>query len=147
MNQLIPQALVEYVSGLVSHDVARITTTISDDLLFVSATRVLGKVQFLDMLKALYGGFPDWTHEYDEIEDRGEGNYAIKWRQGGTHSGTWSMPGMEPIAPTGKRVRIPPQYFFYRVADEQLVLIFPEPIVGGAPRGILEQIGVDLPPL
>ena len=147
MNQKIPQVLLDYISGLVSHDVARITPTISDDLLFISATRVLGKVQFLEMLNALYSGFPDWTHEYDEIEDRGQDNYAIKWRQGGTHSGTWAMPGMEPIAPTGKRVQIPPHYFFYRVADEQLVLIFPEPVVGGAPRGILEQIGVDVPPL
>jgi hypothetical protein len=44
-------------------------------------------------------------------------------------------------------VRIPPHYFFYRVAGNRLVLIFPEPIVGGAPRGILEQISMDVPPL
>ena len=31
--------------------------------------------------------------------------------------------------------------------DDRLVEIRPEPVPGGAPRGILEQIGVDAPPL
>ena len=144
MNRPIPRVLSEYVAGLARHDIDKIAATVSDDLLFISATRILGKLQFLDMLNALYTGFPDWNYEYDEIEDRGLDNYAIKWRQGGTHSGTWSMPGMDPIAATGKRVRIQPQYFFYRIANEQLVLIFPEPVVGGAPRGIVEQICTDV---
>ena len=147
MNRLIPRVLSEYVAGLASHDIGRIAATVSDDLLFISATRVLAKQQFLDMLNALYTGFPDWHYAYDEIEDRGQGNYAIRWRQGGTHSGTWSMPGMDPIAATGRRVYIQPHYFFYRVVSEQLVLIFPEPVVGGAPRGILEQISISVPPL
>lgn len=147
MNRPIPHVLTEYVSGLVSHDIGKIATTVSEDLLFISATRILRKAQFLDMLNALYSGFPDWLYEYDAVEDRGQGNYAIQWRQSGTHTGTWSMPGMDPIATTGKQVTIPPQYFFYRVANEQVVLIFPEPVIGGAPRGIIEQICEDVPPL
>jgi predicted ester cyclase len=143
----IPAALSSYVEGLQRRDVARIATTVHDDLFFISATRILDRTQFLRMLTALYTGFPDWTYQYDEIEDRGQSNYAIKWRQGGTHRGIWAMAGMEPIAPTGRTVRIPPHYFYYRIANERLTLIFPEPIKGGAPRGILEQIGVELPPL
>jgi hypothetical protein len=57
------------------------------------------------------------------------------------------MPGMAPIPPTGRAVRIPEHYFYYRVAGDRLTIIFPEPFKGGAPRGILEQIGVELPPL
>jgi hypothetical protein len=147
MNTSAPQILVDYVSSLVGHDLARIAATLADDMMFISATRILDKQQFIAMLRALYAGFPDWNHGYDGVESRGEGNYAIKWHQRGTHTGTWTMPGMEPITPTGKSVQIPPQYFFYRVADNKLVLIFPEPIPGGAPRGILEQIGVSVPPL
>lgn len=143
----IPAVLLDYVEGLRTHDVERVGRTASDDLLFVAATRILGKQDFLAMLRALYAGFPDWTYAYDEVEVRGQGNYAIKWRQGGTHTATWAMPGMEPIAPTGREVVIPPHYFYYRVAGGRLTLIFPEPLPGGAPRGILEQIGVPLPPL
>ena len=147
MNASVPQVFLDYVSSLVDHDTRGVAATLADNMMFISATRILDKQQFVGMLNALYAGFPDWNHGYEEIENRGEGNYAIKWRQSGTHTGTWSMPGMEPIAPTSKRVQIPPQYFFYRVASNKLVLIFTEPMVGGAPRGILEQIGVEAPPL
>jgi hypothetical protein len=142
-----PPVLLDYVEGLKTHDIARIAGTVAEDLLFISATRILDKAQFLKMLTALYAGFPDWTYEYNVIEDRGQGNYAIKWRQGGTHRGTWAMPGMDPIPPTGRSVRIAPHYFYYRIVKDKLAIIFPEPILGGAPRGILEQIGVALPPL
>jgi hypothetical protein len=54
---------------------------------------------------------------------------------------------MDPIPPTGRSVRIPEHYFFYRIRDDKLVEIRPDPVPGGAPRGILEQIGVEVPPL
>ena len=145
MNKLIPTVLLTYVDGLKTHDIPKIAGTMGAELKFISATRILDKEPALKMLTALYTGFPDWNYKCRGIEDRGQGNYAIKWDQGGTHTGTWAMPGMEPIAPTGKTVRIPEHYFYYRVADDKLTMIFPEPFVGGAPRGILEQIGVKLP--
>lgn len=147
MQAPIPQILLDYVEGLKTHSVDKVASTVSDDLHFISATRILDKHQFLAMLGALYGGFPDWKYEFSSIEDRGQGNYAIKWRQGGNHTGVWAMPGMEPLQPTGKRVQIPPHYFFYRVAGDKLTIIFPEPFPGGAPLGILEQIGAETPPL
>lgn len=143
----IPPVLLSYIDGLRTHDIAKIGSTMAAELKFISATRILDKEPALKMLTALYAGFPDWNYKYPGIEDRGQGNYAIKWDQGGTHTGTWAMPGMEPIAPTGRSVRIPEHYFYYRVANEKLTIIFPEPFNGGAPRGILEQIGVALPPL
>ena len=57
------------------------------------------------------------------------------------------MPGIQPVSPTMRRVTIPEHFFFYKVRDEKIVEIRPEPIPGGAPRGILEQIGVEAPPL
>jgi hypothetical protein len=141
-----PPALLRYIAGLRAHDVELIGTTVADDLVFISATRRLDKPQFLAMLRALYAGFPDWSYDYDGIE-LNDGIYAVKWRQGGTHTGTWSLAGMPPIAPTGRSVRIPEHYFFYRVQGELIVEIRPDPVPGGAPRGILEQIGVAVPPL
>jgi predicted ester cyclase len=147
MIEPVPAVLREYVAGLAAHDADKVANTLSDNLLFFTATRVLDKTEFLAMLNALYTAFPDWHYEHEGIENRGQGNYAIKWHQRGTHNGTWNLPGMESIAPTAKRVKIPPHYFFYRIADNKLTIIFPEPVVGGAPRGILEQIGVTVPDL
>ncbi len=147
MAKPIPPVLLTYVEGLRTHDIQKIAGTLAEDLKFISATRILDKQQALKMLTALYTGFPDWNYAYDVIEDRGQGNYAIKWHQGGTHTDVWAMPGMDPIPSSGRKVTIPPHYFYYRVSGDKLTIIFPEPIPGGAPRGILEQIGVKVPPL
>ncbi len=98
------------------------------------------------MLRALYAGFPDWRYEHDAPERRGD-VIAIKWRQGGTHTGAFEWPGLETIPATGTLVSIPEQFFFYRVRGDLLVEIRPEPMAGGAPRGILEQIGAHAPPV
>ncbi len=142
----VPPVLLRYIAGLKAHDVEGIADTVADDLSFVSAGRTLSKPQFLAMLRALYTGFPDWSYDHDPVELH-DGVYAVKYRQGGTHTGTWTLAGMDPIPPTGRRVRIPEHYFFYKVRGDRIIEIRPDPVPGGAPRGILEQIGVALPPL
>jgi predicted ester cyclase len=142
----IPPVLLDYIEGLAAHDVERIAGTVADDLRFIAATRVLDKAQFLAMLRALYTGFPDWHYDHDAPEVRGD-VVAVKWRQGGTHTGDFVLPGMEAIAPTGRTVAIPEHYFYYTVKGDHIVEIRPEVVPGGAPRGILEQIGARLPPL
>jgi predicted ester cyclase len=142
----IPPVFDTYIAGLKAHDVAQIATTVSEDLAFVSATRTLTKPQFLSMITALYTGFPDWHYDHDAPYWQDD-LVVVKWRQSGTHHGVFAMPGLAPIPPTGRRVTIPEQLFFYRVRDDSIVMIRPEVIAGGAPRGILQQIGVEIPPL
>ena len=55
--------------------------------------------------------------------------------------------GISGVDPTGRKVEIPEHDFFYRLEHGKLIEIRPDPIPGGAPRGIFEQIGVELPPL
>jgi predicted ester cyclase len=142
----IPAVMNAYMEGLKAHDVERIALSVSDDLAFVTPERILTKEQFLELLRALYAGFPDWHYDHDEPKLRGD-LIAVKWRQGGTHTGTFAWPGLDPIPATGKLVKIPEHYFFYRVRGDVLVEIRPEPVHGGAPWGILEQVGLEAPPL
>ncbi|MGF1579615.1 MAG: ester cyclase [Gemmataceae bacterium] len=138
----LPSALISYIEGLKTHDVDRIATTVAESLAFVSPTKTLDKQQFLAMLRAIYSAFPDWAYDHDRPEIREDG-IAIRWRQGGTHTGTLSLPGIESISATGKSVQIPEQYFYYKIADGLIIEIRPEPVAGGAPGGIFAQIGVD----
>ena len=134
-----------YFEGLKNHDVDTIANLVAADLAFVTATRVLTKEQFLGLLRALYTGFPDWHYEYGVPEFRQE-EIAVKIRQGGSHTGTFAMPGLDQILPTGKQVNIPEHYFFYKLRGDQIVEIRPDTVPGAAPRGILEQLGIK-PPL
>src|SRR5271166_6231368 len=108
----IPAVLRTYCDGLKARDVERIAGTIANDLVMVLPGRTLGKEQFLAMLRAVYTAFPDWHYEQHAPELQ-EDVIAIKWRQGGTHSGTFLLAGMAPVPATGKTVQIPWHYFFY----------------------------------
>ena len=140
-------ALEAYVAGLKAHDVAAIGASLADEVRFVTPVKTMDKTSILEFLAALYAGFPDWSYDYDEPVRRDDGSYSILWRQGGTHTAMLALPGFEAVPATGKTVVIPEQRFFYLVGTEGLTEIRPDPIPGGAPRGIFEQIGVEQPPL
>lgn len=142
-----PLALLAYMEGLRTHDIGCIGDALADTVRFVTPVRSMDKAQTLAFLAALYAGFPDWSYENDPPVLHADGSWAVRWRQGGTHTGTLSFPGFPPVPPTGRRVVIPEHDFHYRIAETGLIEIRPDPVPGGAPRGIFEQIGVALPPL
>ena len=140
-------ALAAYVAGLKAHDVPAIGASLAEEVRFVTPVKTMDKTSILEFLAALYAGFPDWSYDHDEPVRRDEGSYSILWRQHGTHTARLAFPGFEPVPATGKKVVIPEQRFFYCVGPMGLTEIRPDPIPGGAPRGIFEQIGVEQPPL
>ncbi len=146
-NSSIPSALAEYMRGLATHDIDLIGSTFAADIRFVTPAKTMVKDEILAFLAALYRGFPDWHYDHDDPVWREGGSIAVKWRQGGTHTATLEFPGFDAYAATGKSVTIPEHFFYYRVEEGALEEIRPDPVPGGAPRGIFEQIGVELPPL
>jgi predicted ester cyclase len=140
----IPPVLLAYIAGLKAHDVEKIAATVAEELRFITRASTADKGRFLSFLRALYAAFPDWHYDHDEPEVRGD-EFALKWRQGGTHTGTLFLPDKLQVPATGKKVMIPEQFFFYRVRGGLIVEIRPDPIAGGAPLGIFEQIGLEWP--
>jgi predicted ester cyclase len=106
----IPAVLQSYIKGLMTRDVQRVASTVSENLAFVSSNRTLNKSEFVAMLQALYTAFPDWHYQQSPPEIQAD-VIAIQWRQSGTHLGTFAMPGIEPIEATGRTVTIVEQYF------------------------------------
>ena len=142
---LLPPVLLSYVEGLKTHDLARIADTLAEDVEIVLALRTLKKQSFLNYLTTLYAAFPDWRYQHGEAEIAASGVVSIKWRQGGTHTQPWTMPGSTPIPPTGKAIRIPEQLFTYEISGDKIREIRPEQIQGGVPQAILDQIGATDP--
>jgi SnoaL-like domain len=142
----VPDVIDAYIAGLKAHDAAKVADTVADDLAFIAVARTMTKPAFLDFLRALYSGFPDWHYDYDPPAFQADGSIGILWRQGGTHTQTLALPGYDAVPATGRSVVIPEHFFFYRVTGDLISEIRPDPVPGGAPRGIFEQIGVT-PPL
>lgn len=142
-----PPALATYIAGLKAHDLERIASSFADEIVFVTPARTMVRDEILAFLGALYRGFPDWHYDHDPPVFHGDGSIGVKWRQGGTHTATLEFPGFDAYPATGKPVTIPEHFFYYRIGEAGLTEIRPDPVPGGAPRGIFEQIGVKLPPL
>lgn len=143
----LPIALAQYVEGLKNHDVEKIGSSFDPEVVFVTPARTMGYDEILAFLSALYRGFPDWHYDHDPPVLQDDGSIGVLWRQGGTHTGRLEFPGFDAWAATGVVVTIPEHFFYYRVGEFGLTEIRPDPVPGGAPRGIFEQIGVELPPL
>jgi hypothetical protein len=143
----IPDALELYMDGLKSHDIEKIGASFAPQIQFVTPAKTMGYDEILAFLSALYRGFLDWSYQHDPPVQREDGAIGVKWRQGGTHTATLEFPGFDAYAATGCAVSIPEHYFYYQVEESGLTEIRPDPVPGGAPRGIFEQIGVELPPL
>jgi len=105
----IPPVLLTYIAGLKAHDVPTIASTVADDLRFITPAAAINKERFLSFLRALYTAFPDWHYDHDEPELRAD-EIAVKWRQGGKHTGVLALPGIPAVATTGKQVKIPEQF-------------------------------------
>lgn len=143
MNSL-PPVLLTFIAGLKTHDMEQIAASVADDFCLITPVSTVKKERYLSFLRALYTAFPDWHYDHDEPEMWDE-VIAIKWRQGGTHTEVFALPGLTAVTATGKKVRMPEQFFFYRVRGNQIIEIRPDPIPGGVPQGILDKIGVQWP--
>ena len=141
MNDQLPLMMREYVEGLKTRDIKRIAPSLADELRVVLSARSLNKQQFLDYLTALYQAFPDWTYEHGEPQVSEDGSITIRWRQVGTHTAPWLLPGSLPTPATGKVIRIPWQRFTYKVDSSRIIEIRPEPIQGGVPEAIFDHVG------
>ena len=142
-----PAPLLLYMDGLRTHDVDKIGRSFAPGIRFVTPVRSMDRGQTLAFLAALYAGFPNWHYDNDPPVLRPDGAWGVNWRQGGTHSHPLALPGFPEVPATGRTVAIPEHFFHYRVVPDGLTEIRPDPVPGGAPRGIFEQIGVALPPL
>jgi hypothetical protein len=59
-----------------------------------------------------------------------------------TQRGPLALPGMAPIPPTGRQVRLPPEPAWVKVDDGRLLVYHVEGVPGGGVRGILSSLGV-----
>jgi predicted ester cyclase len=119
-------------------EVARYLT---DDFVFSGVTPLpMGKQEFLAGQQAWAAAVPDWHVTLESL--RIEGNAVLaNPRISGTHTGTLSLPGQPPIPATGRHFETHDASAATLRGDQIASLT----ITPGSP-GILEQLGVPMPP-
>ena len=100
----------------------------------------IGKQAFLAAMKAQLDAFTGYSENPTDILEKGDVVNFIA-HVTGKHTGPFALPGMEPIAPTGRLLALPPEPAWVRVRDAKLIVYHVTKVAGGGIEGILQQIG------
>lgn len=104
----------------------------------------IGRANALDMHKARKTAFPDF--KFNEKVVREEGNaVTVAVYLTGTHTGPLDYPISEvpKLAPTGRTIDLPAEYFTYYVEKDHIRSIFGEIPEGHGPAALKKQLGVE----
>lgn len=143
-------AVLRHLKALDYRDVKDAADWLHDDLVFHTSIKPLNKEETLDLFDSIFDAFPDWEILHDDLVLSADGSHVhVHLQMKGTHTNTLilNMPGMKPIAATNKKVVLPRQKFTYRVVDDKVLDIVPEPMPEGGLFNILKQIDAKTPAL
>ena len=121
---------------------------LTDDFTFVGgAPMPLNKAQFLGTMKGTLAGVPDFSFNATEFKEHSESHVEMVSQITGTHTATLQnvIPGVPPLAATGKAVALPQERIHFTLQGQQVSQIRVEQVEGGGIPGLFSQLGVKLP--
>jgi predicted ester cyclase len=114
---------------------------LTEDFVFAGATpQPMGKQAFIAAQQAWAAGVPDWHVALENLRVEGD-TVLVNTRITGTHTGTLSLPGRPSVPATGRHFETH-DTSSATLRGDQLASFT---ITPGSP-GILEQLGVPMPP-
>lgn len=100
----------------------------------------VGKSEFIAAMKAQLDAFPDYSENPTDVEEIGDDVVQFVAHVTGTQRGTFHFPGLPPIPPTGRTVRLPREPAWVHVLDDRMLVYHVAPVPGGGIKGILAQL-------
>ena len=136
-----------YSAALDRSDLATMASLIADDFRLDGAgLDGIGKAEFMMAMKAQLDAFPDYSENPSDIVGKGD-KVHFTAHVTGTQKAVLALPGMEPVAPTGKRIRLPGEPAWVEVRDGKIAVYHVEAVPGGGIGGILAQLGAGSKPV
>lgn len=127
------------------NDADALAPLVADDFVMSGPTpQPLGKAEFIGFMHILLAAFPDFAFNVSDYEENGDAVVAHSHITG-THTGTLALPGLPPIAATGKKVALPEEVQTYTVKNGKLQSLVTDARPDAGVGGILLQLGVPLP--
>lgn len=120
---------------------------LADDFTFSGAVpQPIGPDAWLGVHRALSAAMPDFSFNASGLREQG-GKVVGQLQISGTQTRELALPlpGVAPIAPTGRRVSLPAEPITVTAHGERLVNLEVETVAGGGLPGILAQLGAAIP--
>jgi hypothetical protein len=131
-----------YSAALHRGDLEAMTALVHDDFRLEGAgLDGIGKTEFIGAMKAQLDAFPDYSENPTDLTESGDIVRFVA-HVSGTQRGALALPGMDPIPPIGRQIKLPPEPGWGKVSDGRLLVYHVEAVPGGGIQGILSQLGV-----
>jgi len=129
-------------------DFDTVASYLSDDMVFSGPVpEPVSGEQWLGLSRLLSVAFPDWSFNLSDVQVTG--NVARTTHQvTGTHTGDLDLSplGMPVVPATGKAIKLPEEHAEVTVEGGKVVRLHTDTPPGGGVPGILQQLGVEMPP-
>src|SRR5689334_1551864 len=123
-------------------DEATLAPMVADDFVLTGPVpQPLGKAEFLGLMQILHAAMPDFAFNVSSLEEDGD-TVVVRSHITATHIGTLQLPGLPPIAATGKQVALPEEVQTYTVRDGKLQALATDARPDAGIPGMLAQLGV-----
>ncbi len=139
------QVFLRYTAAIDRGDFKAVAAFIHDDFRLEGAgLDGIGKTAFIAAMKAQLDAFPDYSENPTDIREEGDVVHFVAHVRG-TQKGALALPGMKPVAPTNRRIQLPPEPAWVRIRDDKLLVYHVEKVAGGGIDGILGQLATGSP--
>ncbi len=133
------EIFAQYTAALERGDVEAMSGFLHEEFR-LEGVGLVGKREFLSVMKAQLDAFPDYSENPTDLEEVGDDVVQFVAHVTGTQSGTLALPGLPPIPPTGRTVRLPRVPAWVHVVDGKILIYHVAPVPGGGIKGILTQL-------
>ena len=131
---------VNYSGALDRADLAAMAALVHDEFRLDGAGfDGIGKPEFLAAMKAQLDAFAGYSENPTDIREQDDVVHFVA-HVTGSHTGTFVLPGMDPILPTGRAIALPPEPAWVRIGDGKLLVYHVTKVPGGGIDGIIKQI-------
>lgn len=120
---------------------------LADDAVCVGAVpQPLGKEMTVGVMRALCKGMPDWRFNARNWQTRGA-VVGVDMRVTATQTKVLPavLPTVPPVLATGRHIALPDEHLELIFRDEKIVRIELTEVDGGGVRGVLRQLGIEVP--
>ena len=143
------ETIKAFSAALEARDFEKAASYLADDFVFSGPVpQPIGKQEFIAVQSAFENAFEDWSfNSHDEVEQGEKAVAAVQITGTHTRDLVLPMPGMPTIPATHKRVSLPEEHLEFTFKGDKIASLTSDNVPGGGVPGVLQQIGVPLPPM